>query len=197
MSSRPSLELDVTTTHRGVGRMCFVSVLLLVATSSSAVAQQEDVEARGATSSKLQLAPPWLGWTVTDDNVMGGVSSGTVEELTLSSVQDGVEDLALLSFSGTVSFDRNGGFSSASSHGGGSYRFMQRLNNAISGVDAPVPLDLSRFGEDGGIRVTFRGDDFFAADEPPRAVNLNVYETQSRMNFGGGATGNGGRELLL
>ena len=26
------------------------------------------------------LAPPWLGWSVTDDNVMGGVSAGAVEE---------------------------------------------------------------------------------------------------------------------
>ena len=72
---------------------------------------------------------------------------------------------------------------------------MQRINNAMSGVDDPVPLDLSRFGEDGGIRVTFRGEDVEEEDEegkkegggaaPPRVVNLNVYETRSRMNFGG------------
>jgi hypothetical protein len=88
---------------------------------------------------------------------------------------------------GTVSFDRNGGFSSASSHGGGSYRVVQLLNNAMGGVTAPTPLDLSRFGEGGGVRVTFRGDDALAAGEQgaPRAVNLNVYETRSRMNFGG------------
>jgi len=125
-----------------------------------------------AGTAALQLAPPWQSWTVTDDNVMGGVSSGNVEERSDAS----------LAFAGTVSFDRNGGFSSASSHGGGSYRFVQLFNNR--GGSAPVSLHLSRFGKDGGVKVTFSGDNT-ASEAGPRAVNLNVYETRQRMSFGG------------
>ena len=143
-------------THTQYG-LLFIS-LLVVATFG----QNEDGMSPFISTTALKLAPPWLDWTVTDDNVMGGVSSGTVEERSDGS----------LAFQGAVSFDQNGGFSNVDSHGRGS-------------VDVPVALNLSRFDKDGGIRVSFHGDDVFAAAEGPRAVNLNVYETNSRMSFGG------------
>ena len=142
-------------------------------TTAATITANMAINTAAITVPAVQLAPPWLGWTVTDDNVMGGRSSSTVAERSDAS----------LAFQGTVSFDRNGGFSGTSSHGGGSYRLVQLFNNR--GNNEPVPLDLSRFGEDGGIRVTFRGDNTSAAEEGPRAINLNIHETGAQMNFGG------------
>jgi len=70
---------------RGLATMppAAAAVELEPATAELEPSTELELEPEPAADAGLEaavLAPPWLGWSVTDDSVMGGVSAGTVRE---------------------------------------------------------------------------------------------------------------------
>jgi len=167
----PLRQLErTTTTTRTDALVALWLALACVITAPQPIRASDNAAALART-----LAPPWVAWGVTDDNVMGGVSQGSVEVMDVASNASREEQV--LVFSGEVSFDNNGGFSSASSH----YRGARLIAQLLSPT-RPAPLDLSSLSG-GGIKLTFRGDPDMRG---PLAFNLGLHQQRAvQLGFGG------------